>query len=216
MAAKSGRAARRNARKQSSLKTKLSTKTKAPTRGKRGASERTGATAELPAHSARCGHHVYLSLGSNRGERAGQIERALDLLAQSGVRIVKQSAIYETEPVGFRDQHWFLNCVVEGETQLMPRQLVRAAQRIEREMGRQRDGTRYAPRNIDIDVLLFGTTKMRTSELEIPHPRMAERNFVLAPLAEIAPSLRHPILHLTAAEMLAATSDRSRVRKLLS
>jgi len=159
---------------------------------------------------------VYLSLGSNRGDRAEQIERALELLAQSGVRIVKRSAIYETEPVGFHDQHWFLNCVVECETRLMPRQLVRAAQQIEREMGRRRESTRNAPRNIDIDVLLFGTTKMRTSELEIPHPRMAERNFVLAPLAEIAPSLRHPTLHLTAAELMAATNDRSQVRKIRS
>ena len=166
--------------------------------------------------NAASAHQVYLSLGSNRGERVEQIERALDLLAQSGVRIVKRSAMYETEPVGFRDQHWFLNCVAECETQLMPRQLVRAAQRIERGMGRRRDGTRNAPRNIDIDVLLFGTTKMRTSELEIPHPRMAERKFVLAPLAEIAPSLRHPTLHLTAAELLAATSDRSQVRRVQS
>jgi 2-amino-4-hydroxy-6-hydroxymethyldihydropteridine diphosphokinase len=129
---------------------------------------------------------------------------------------VKRSALYETEPVGFRDQHFFLNGVVECETQLMPRQLVRAAQRIEREMGRRRNGTRKAPRNMDIDVLLFGTTVMRTAELQIPHPRIAERKFVLAPLAEIAPSLRLPVFQATAIELLAATSDRSQVRKLHS
>jgi len=190
--------------------------TKAPTRSKRGTSERSAATAELAARGGRRGHEVYLSLGSNRGDRAAQIERAFDLLAQSGVRIVKRSALYETEPVGFRDQHFFLNCVAECETQLMPRQLVRAAQRIEREMGRRRDAVRNAPRPIDIDVLLFGTTVMRTTELQIPHPRMAERKFVLAPLAEIAPSLRLPVFQATALELLAATNDRSQVRKVQS
>lgn len=158
-------------------------------------------------------HTVYLSLGSNRGDRAGQIENALAHLEQAGVCIVKRSSLYETEPVGFHDQRWFLNCVVQAETSLMPRQLIRAAQRIERTLGRRRETVRNAPRNIDIDVLLFGTTVMRTGELEIPHPRIAERRFVLAPLAEIAPSLRLPALHLTAGDLLAATSDRSQVRK---
>ena len=127
---------------------------------------------------------------------------------------MKRSSLYETEPVGFHDQHWFLNCVVRAETSLMPRQLIRTAQRIEHALGRRRESVRNAPRNIDIDVLLFGTTVMRTAELEIPHPRIAERRFVLAPLAEIAPALHHPTLHLSAAELLAAPSDRSQVRKL--
>ncbi|HET9399990.1 MAG TPA: 2-amino-4-hydroxy-6-hydroxymethyldihydropteridine diphosphokinase [Candidatus Acidoferrales bacterium] len=178
-------------------------------------------TRELGAGNARANsvrapstaHTVYLSLGSNRGDRVAQIENALGRLEQAGVCIVKRSSLYETEPVGFHDQRWFLNCVVQAETSLMPRQLVRNAQRIERALGRRRESVRNAPRNIDIDVLLFGATVMRTAELEIPHPRIAERRFVLAPLAEIAPSLRHPTLHLTAVELLAATSDRSQVKK---
>jgi len=158
-------------------------------------------------------HTVFLSLGSNRGDRVAQIESAFALLEQNGVCIVKRSSLYETEPVGFHDQHWFLNCVIKAETSLMPRQLVRAAQRIERSLGRRREAVHNAPRNLDIDVLLFGTTEMHTAELEIPHPRIAERRFVLIPLAEIAPCLCLPVLHLTAPDLLAATLDRSQVRK---
>lgn len=206
MRAKSGKRTSRKTRARSLGLTKF--ETRKPKRGRSARAKKSG------TQESKRGHIAYLSLGANRGDRSAQIDRALDLLARSGVRIVKRSSLYETEPVGFGDQHWFLNCVVECETEFMPRQLLRAAQRIEREMGRRRDGTRNAPRPIDIDILFFGTAVMRTSELEIPHPRIAERRFVLAPLAEIAPSLRHPTLHLSAVELLAATSDRSQVRRV--
>ena len=154
---------------------------------------------------------VYLSLGSNLGDRAENIRRAVEALEQRGVRISRQSAVYETEPVDIREQSWFLNCVVEGETDLMPRQFLHALHDTERSLGRRRRIPR-GPRPIDIDILFFGSSIVRTPELEIPHPRMAERRFVLAPLAEIAPSLRHPTLNKTIAELLADTPDRSHVR----
>jgi 2-amino-4-hydroxy-6-hydroxymethyldihydropteridine diphosphokinase len=158
-------------------------------------------------------HTVYLSLGSNLGDRAGHIERALERLAEENVRIVKRSSFYDTEPVEFLAQGWFLNIAVEAETELMPRQLLRVIRNVERELGRKRI-VKSGPRTIDIDILLFGTSIMNAAELEIPHPRMTERRFVLVPIAEIAPTLRHPVLRLTISELLAATKDRSQVRRM--
>lgn len=155
---------------------------------------------------------VYLSLGSNVGDRAALLARALEALRAAGVHVVRQSSLYATEPVDFPVQNWFLNCVLEAETQLMPLQLLRAVQEIERVLGR-RKLVRRGPRAIDIDILLYGTSAVRSAELELPHPRLAERRFVLVPLAELAPSLRHPTLHKTMLELLAATRDRSRVRR---
>lgn len=158
-------------------------------------------------------HTVYLSLGSNLGDRAAHIERALARLGETGVRIMKRSSFYETEPVEFLAQGWFLNIAVEAETDLMPRQLLRVIRAIERELGRKRI-VRSGPRTIDIDILLFGANVVRAAELQIPHPRMTERRFVLAPMTEIAPALRHPVLRLTMAELLAGTKDRSQVRRM--
>jgi 2-amino-4-hydroxy-6-hydroxymethyldihydropteridine diphosphokinase len=161
----------------------------------------------MPAHT------VYLSLGSNLGDRAANIERALSRLDEEGVRIVRRSSFYQTEPVELRQQGWFLNIAVEAETELMPRQLLRAIRNIERELGRKRI-VRSGPRTIDIDILLFGANRVNAAELEIPHPRMTERRFVLVPMAEIAPALRHPVLRSTMTELLAATADRSHVRQI--
>lgn len=155
---------------------------------------------------------IYLSLGSNVGDRANHIARALDALAAAGVHVKRQSSLYSTEPVDLRTQSWFLNCVVEVETDLMPRQLLRALQRIERDMGRRRI-VRRGPRVIDIDILLYGSSVIRAVDLEVPHPRMAARRFVLVPLDEIAPALRHPVLKKTIMELLAATADASQVRR---
>lgn len=155
---------------------------------------------------------IYLSLGSNLGDRAAHIARGVTALDAAGVRVLRQSSLYSTEPVGGRTQSWFLNCVVQAETSLMPRQLLRALQEIERALGRKRIVLR-GPRTIDIDLLLYGASVIHSAELEVPHPRMAERRFVLVPLAEIAPALRHPTLHRTIADLLAETSDRSSVRK---
>lgn len=162
---------------------------------------------------------VYLSLGSNLGDRAENIRRAVELLPAHGVHITRQSSLYETEPVDLRSQPWFLNCVLEAETNLMPQQLLHALLEIERELGRRRPASaaspprRAGPRVIDLDILLFGASVVRTPDLEIPHPRMPERRFVLVPLTEIAPSACHPVLRKTTAELLAETPDTSQVRR---
>jgi len=156
-------------------------------------------------------HTVYLSLGSNLGDRAAHIARALERLGENGVRIARRSSLYQTEPVEFLEQGWFLNAAVEAQTELMPRQLLRVIRHIEQQLGRRRT-VRAGPRTIDIDILLYGASIVRAAELEIPHPRMAGRRFVLVPMAEIAPTLRHPVLRLPMTEMLAATADRSQVR----
>ena len=158
---------------------------------------------------------IYLSLGSNLGDRAAQIARAVEALAAAGVKVARQSALYATEPVpaaAGRTQNWFLNCVLEAETEMMPRQLLRVLQQVERRLGRKRM-VRSGPRTIDIDLLLYGSSVVRAADLEVPHPRMAERRFVLVPLAELVPSLRHPTLHKSVFELLAETRDRSQVRR---
>ena len=156
---------------------------------------------------------VYLSLGSNLGDRVAHIRGALRMLAADGMAIDRVSALYRTEPVDYRAQAWFVNCVAEASTSLMPRQLLRACQGVERALGR-RPGVPKGPRPIDIDILLYENAVVRSAALTIPHPRMAERRFVLIPLRELAPGLRHPVTQRTVLEMLRATTDASQVIKL--
>ena len=155
---------------------------------------------------------VYLGLGSNVGDREANLREALKRLESEGTRVVRRSSLYETEPQELRDQPWFLNAVVEVETDLFPLQLLACVRNIEREMGRRRV-TSKGPRNIDIDILFYGRNVIDTPDLEVPHPRIAQRRFVLEPLAEIAPSFRHPLTGKTAIEML-ATLEPQGIRRL--
>ena len=158
---------------------------------------------------------IYLSLGSNIGDRAANIARALEGLSRRGVRITRESSMYETEPVEFREQDWFLNSVAEAETDLSPPELMKAILAVECTLGRERRIPK-GPRIIDIDILLYGAEVIRTPKVEIPHPRMAARRFVLVPLAEIAPDAMHPVLQKTVTQLLTQTSDRSAVDRVTS
>jgi len=137
---------------------------------------------------------AYLGLGANLGDRRGNIRRALALLdGRQGIRVVKVSRLIETKPQGLREQPDFINGAARIETQLEPRQLLREAKRIEDELGR-RPGVRHGPRQIDLDILLYSRLVVQTRDLVVPHPRLALRDFVLRPLAEIAAGARHPVL----------------------
>jgi 2-amino-4-hydroxy-6-hydroxymethyldihydropteridine diphosphokinase len=146
---------------------------------------------------------VYLSLGSNTGEREAELQKAIDLLAASDFQIQRISSVYETAPVDYKDQPHFLNCVVEARTTAFPIRLLQRIGAIETEMGRKRT-TPKGPRNIDIDILLFGRFVVDTPKLVIPHAHMTERRFMMEPLVELTPDLRHPVTRQTMKELLAA------------
>ncbi len=161
------------------------------------------------------GEIVFLSLGSNLGDRAANLRAALAQLEAAG-RLLAVSALYETQPLDVPDQPWFLNCVAAMETEKTPRELLALALRTEAAMGRLRMFEK-GPRNIDIDVVLFGDRVVDEPGLKIPHPSMHRRRFVLEPLAEIAPDARHPALEKTAQELLAELAelkDGQKVRRL--
>jgi 2-amino-4-hydroxy-6-hydroxymethyldihydropteridine diphosphokinase len=152
-----------------------------------------------------------MGLGSNMGDRELLLRRALEQLAGPDLRLLRTSGLYETEPIGLREQAWFLNLVAEFETSLFPKQLLHRAQRVERDLGRKRT-VANGPRTVDIDILLYGNTAMECDELTIPHPRYHERRFVLAPLAELNPKLRDPRSGRTVWAMLDALEGQA-VRK---
>ena len=155
---------------------------------------------------------VYLSLGSNIGDRAKNLHAAIAALPGVGVRVTKVSSFYETEPVDLHEQPWFLNCVIEGVTEVRATQLLKKLREIESRMGSKKLVAK-GPRVIDLDILLYGRETIDTAELQVPHPRMHLRRFVLVPLAEIVPELRHPAWSGTAGDLLAKTLDASEVRK---
>ena len=145
---------------------------------------------------------AYLCLGSNLGDRERNLARALELLSEK-VQIGKVSSVYETEPVGYEEQPLFLNMVCRISTRLSARQLMRLIVAVETNMGRVRS-FRNAPRSIDIDILFYDDAVVKTRHLTVPHPRLAERAFVLTPLDEIAPDLVHPEMNKSIAELSAA------------
>jgi len=156
---------------------------------------------------------IYLSLGSNVGDRGANLRAAVAALEGAGVRVRRVSSLYETEPVDFLEQPWFLNCVLEGETDAPAQTLLKELRRIEARMGSKKLVAK-GPRLLDVDILLYGDETLDTPELQVPHPRMKERRFVLEPLAEIAPELQHPSWSGTVSDLLARTQDRSEVRRL--
>jgi 2-amino-4-hydroxy-6-hydroxymethyldihydropteridine diphosphokinase len=145
---------------------------------------------------------VYLSLGSNLGDRIANLQAAIGHLGELGA-VAARSSLYETEPVDVTCQPWFVNCVIALETELTPKQLLSRALAIERKLGRRRDQSK-GPRTVDIDILLFGNCVVDTPALTIPHPAMRQRRFVLEPLAEIEPDVLHPVFKKTVREMLNA------------
>ncbi len=153
---------------------------------------------------------IVLGLGSNVGDREAALEAALRFLGVRGFRSRARSSLNETEPVGGPPQGWFLNAVAMGETELGPEALLAACLAVEAELGRVRD-VPSGPRTLDLDILLYGDVVLETPELTLPHPRLHGRRFVLVPLAELDPSLRHPLLGATVAELLARCPDGSRV-----
>jgi 2-amino-4-hydroxy-6-hydroxymethyldihydropteridine diphosphokinase len=146
---------------------------------------------------------VYLGLGSNIGDREAWVRSALERLDSPELKLLRVSSAYETEPIGLRDQAWFLNVAAEFETELFPKQLLQRTSRIENELGRKRT-VRNGPRTIDIDILLYANSVVKTDDLQIPHPRYHERRFTLAPLVELKPDLRDPVTGRTVTELLSA------------
>ena len=155
---------------------------------------------------------VYLSLGSNVGDRAANLRAAIDRIAALG-KVISTSSFYETEPVEVSGHPWYLNCAVALRTEKMPKQLIGALLGIEQEMGRRRSQEK-TPRKIDIDILLFGNSVIDSKELTVPHPEMHRRRFVLEPLNEIAPDLRHPVFKRTIRELRDALPAGQAVKKI--
>ena len=155
---------------------------------------------------------IFLSLGSNIGDREKNLRTAIAALANAKVRVIRVSSFYETEPVDLREQPWFLNCAVQATTEAPPLDLLHAFRRIESHMGSKKLVPK-GPRLIDLDFLLYGDESVDSPELQVPHPRMLLRKFVLVPLAEISPNLKHPSWKGTASQLLAAMSDSSVVRR---
>lgn len=153
-----------------------------------------------------------VALGSNLGDREENLRQAIKRITSQRMSLIKMSSIYETEPMYYESQDWFLNCVVAVETDQKSGALLKRLQAIELELGRQR-GVRFGPRVIDLDILFYGDEIVSEPGLEVPHPRLAERPFVLIPLNEIRPALMHPVLGKSVSELLAGLKVDKKVAK---
>lgn len=159
-------------------------------------------------------HTVFIGLGSNQGEKLKNCEAAIqEILKLEGSTLVSQSSWHYTQPWGKEDQDWFINGVIQVKTGLNPNELLKELKEIELLLSREDNG-RWGPRTIDLDILFYDDLIIKSKDLEIPHPRIPERNFVLIPLAEIAPNFIHPVVKKTMRDLLNEVSDRKRVFKV--
>ncbi|HEV8341503.1 MAG TPA: 2-amino-4-hydroxy-6-hydroxymethyldihydropteridine diphosphokinase [Candidatus Binatia bacterium] len=159
-------------------------------------------------------HQVYIGIGSNLGKKKENYLEALSRLAQvPKTRIIKESSLYESEPVG-DSKEWYVNGVVEIETELKPDLLLKKFKNIERAMGRKKVRKRWGARIIDLDILLYDNLNVDKKNLKIPHPEMHKRKFVLVPLSEIGPQVVHPVLGSTISELLVSLKDSKKVSLL--
>lgn len=156
---------------------------------------------------------IFISAGSNLGDRQANLRAALSGLVERGVLLRRESSLFETEPVGFRDQPWFLNMALEVESQLSATGLLAVCREVEFSRGRVRT-FQGSPRTLDLDILFFGAMIIQADGLRIPHPRLTERRFVLVPLAQIAPDFVHPLLGMTVGRLLETCPDKAVVRPL--
>jgi len=156
-------------------------------------------------------HQVYIAIGSNLGDRKENYLEALARIAKlPKTRIIKESSVYESEPLG-DSKEWYVNGVIEIETEFRPEMLLKKLKNIERAMGRKKVRKRWGARIMDLDILLYDTAVVNKKNLKIPHPEMHARKFVLAPLSEVAPQVIHPVLQATISELLVTLKDDKRV-----
>lgn len=152
---------------------------------------------------------AYICVGSNMGDRLGYVQQANNLLNDTkGIKVVQSSSLYESEPVGFKDQEWFVNAVLEIKTSLSPSELLDECMRIEKQLGRVRDAkNQWGERTLDLDILFYDNTVISKDNLQIPHPRVQERAYALVPMLEIAPDFVHPVIKKTIFEIHSELED---------
>jgi len=159
-------------------------------------------------------HSVFIGLGANQGEKIKNCEQAIEaILKIEGICLIGQSSWYSSEPWGKECQEWFINGVIQIKTDLNPYALLTNVKHIEKRLGRK-NHDHWGARSIDIDILFYDDLTVKKPELEIPHPRIPERNFVLIPFVEIAPHFVHPVLKKTIRELLQKTSDRKKIFRI--
>ena len=159
-------------------------------------------------------HNAYISVGSNLGNKLENCRQGIQSLTEHNVRIVAQSNLYQTEPVDYKDQGWFINFAVKIETDLDPFQLMERIQTIQRKAGRIHDEIRFGPRILDLDIILYDEVVIHSPQLIVPHPRMHERRFVLQPLCDIDPTIIHPVLRMEVQSLLNTLDEKTqRIRQ---